>query len=78
MSKLNLNNPDILSSKEAADIWGVNTDYVRTSIKQSAKKWPKGSWRKFGRQLVVTAEGMEKATGKKDPRKQGKSNAKFK
>lgn len=69
MSKIDLNNKDILSSREAARIWNVNADYVRTSIKQSPNKWPAGSWRKFGRQIVVTAEGMEKATGKKDPRK---------
>ncbi len=74
--EINLDSQEILSAKEAAKIWHKNTDYVRTSIHKSPEKWPKGSWRKFGKQIIVTAYGMEQVTGKKDPRKQGKSNAK--
>lgn len=32
-------------------------------------KFPKGTIRKFGKQWVVTTEGMEAITGVKDPRK---------
>ncbi|MGV0169064.1 helix-turn-helix domain-containing protein [Furfurilactobacillus sp. WILCCON 0119] len=60
-----------LGAREAADIWGKNSSYVQTSIKQSPKKWPKGSYRRFdNRQIVVTAEGMEAATGEPDPHKE--------
>ena len=69
MEEINLNDSNIMSAKEAALIWCKNSDYVRTSIKQSPKKWPNGSWRKFGKQIVVTTKGMESATGEKDPRK---------
>ena len=67
--KINLNDPDIMSAKEAAEIWGKNDAYVRTSIRQNPEKWPEGTYRLIGRTLVVTTEGMESATGEKDPRK---------
>lgn len=66
---INLNNPDIMSAREAAVIWGKNDAYVRTSLRQNPEKWPAGTFRIFGKQLVVTTEGMEAATGKEDPRK---------
>lgn len=69
MTKINLNDPNLMAATEAAEIWGKNKTYVRTSLRQSPEKWPKGSWRKFGGQLVVTTEGMESATGEPDPRK---------
>ncbi|WP_235058707.1 MULTISPECIES: helix-turn-helix domain-containing protein [Lactobacillus] len=58
-----------MSSAEAAKIWHKNSDYVRTSLHKNPKRWPKGSWRKFGRQIVVTTYGMEQVTGIPDPRK---------
>jgi hypothetical protein len=59
-----------MGAREAAEIWGKSESYVRKSLQQSPDKWPKGSWRKFdNRQIVVTVEGMEAATGQKDPRK---------
>lgn len=67
--KINLNSSDIMSAKEAAEIWGKNDSYVRNSIRQSPNKWPAGSYRVFGKQLVVTSQGMESATGESDPRK---------
>lgn len=69
MEKINLNSPDIMSAKEAAKIWGKNPDYVRISIRQSPNRWPDGTWHKFGKQIVVTTEGMQSATGETDPRK---------
>lgn len=69
IADIDLNNPDILGSSEAAEIWGVNPAYVRTSIKQTPQKWSKRNYRKFDRFLLVTSEGMESATGEADPRK---------
>ncbi|MCI1283294.1 MAG: helix-turn-helix domain-containing protein [Lacticaseibacillus songhuajiangensis] len=66
----NLNSEEFMGAAEAAEIWGKNRDYVRVSLRQSPAKWPAGSWRKFdNRQIVVTVEGMESATGQPDPRK---------
>lgn len=65
---IKLNDPNIMSAKDAAQIWGRNDTYVRTALRQNPDKWPEGSWRKFGKQLVVTTEGMEAVTGEKDPR----------
>lgn len=69
MVKINLNDSHIMSATEAAEIWGLNSSYVRNSLRQSPEKWPDGTFRIFGHQLVVTTEGMESATGEKDPRK---------
>lgn len=43
-------------------------------VKQNPHKFPAGTIRKFGKQWVVTTEGMEAITGVKDPRKQNKMN----
>lgn len=37
-------------------------------MKQNPERFPKGTIRKFGKQGVVTTEGMEAVTGVKDPR----------
>ncbi|GKT04700.1 helix-turn-helix domain-containing protein [Furfurilactobacillus entadae] len=69
MVRVDLDNTEIMSAGEAAEIWGKNAAYVRNSLRQSPDKWPKGTYRVFGKQIVVTAEGMEAATGEPDPRK---------
>lgn len=69
MVKINLNTPDIMPANEASKIWGHAENYVRLVIKQNPDRFPEGSIRKFGRQWVVTTEGMEAMTGVKDPRK---------
>lgn len=66
---INLNDPNIMSAKDAAEIWGKNESYVRISLRQNIDKWPEGSYRKFGKQIIVTTEGMEAVTGELDPRK---------
>lgn len=66
---IDLNSPDIMDAREAAQIWGKNDTYVRTAYKQNKDKFPKGSIRKFGRAWVVTTEGMEAITGMKRPTK---------
>lgn len=72
---IDLNDPDIMDSKDASRIWGHADNYVRLFIKQNPGKFPNGSIRKFGQTWVVTTRGMEAITGVKDPRK-GKSNGK--
>ncbi|MCH3989690.1 MAG: helix-turn-helix domain-containing protein [Lactobacillus sp.] len=68
--KIDLNSKDITSAKEAAEIWQVSEGYVRKTFQQSPEKFPAGTIRKIGKQWVVTTEGMESATGQKDPRKE--------
>lgn len=69
VSMINLDSPDILTAQEAAKIWGKNEAYVRTALRQNPDKFPDGSVRRFGKVILVTTQGMEAATGIKDPRK---------
>lgn len=66
---INLNNPNIMDAKDASKIWGHAENYVRRTYKSEPSKFPEGSIRKFGKQWIVTTEGMEAVTGVKDPRK---------
>ncbi|NRO89317.1 helix-turn-helix domain-containing protein [Lactobacillus helveticus] len=68
-NRINLDTPDIMDAKEASKIWGHAENYVRLFVKQNTNKFPEGTIRKFGKQWVVTTEGMEAITGVKDPRK---------
>jgi hypothetical protein len=63
--KINLNDPDIMASVEASQLWGKSDDYVRQMYRKYPDKFPEGSIRKFGKQLIVTREGMEAVTGVK-------------
>ena len=60
---INLNDPDIMDAKEASEKWGKAENYVRQMYAQYPEKFPEGTIRKFGKQLVVTREGMEAVTG---------------
>ncbi|WP_081467821.1 helix-turn-helix domain-containing protein [Lentilactobacillus kisonensis] len=60
---IDLNDPDIMSSSEAAKRWHKADDYVRQMYRKTPEKFPEGSIRKFGKQLVVTRQGMEMVTG---------------
>lgn len=62
--KVNLNNMEIYGSHEASLMWAKQKDYVRTIYNKYPKRFPEGTIRKFGKQLVVTREGMEAVTGK--------------
>lgn len=62
--KINLNNMEIYGSHEASLMWDKQKDYVRTIYNKYPKRFPEGTIRKFGKQLVVTREGMEAFTGK--------------
>lgn len=65
---INLDDPNIMDAKEASKIWGHAENYVRLIMKQNPERFPKGTIRKFGKQWVVTTEGMEAVTGVNDPR----------
>lgn len=39
-------------------------DYVRQVYRKTPERFPAGTIRKFGKQLVVTRKGMEVVTGK--------------
>ena len=69
MVRIDLNSPDIMDAKEASKIWGHAENDVRLFVKQNPNKFPEGTIRKFGKQWVVTTEGMEAVTGVEDPRK---------
>lgn len=60
---LDLNTDDIMSSNEAARRWHKADDYVRQAYRKTPWKFPIGTIRKFGKQLVVTRRGMEIVTG---------------
>lgn len=59
---IDLNSKELLSSKEASLLWGEHKDYVRYVYNNYPNRFPKGSIRKLGSQLVVTQFGMEKMT----------------
>ncbi|MDR3241792.1 MAG: hypothetical protein LBT37_06435 [Lactobacillaceae bacterium] len=65
---INLNDSDIMSAQEASALWKKAENYVRQMYAKYPDKFPDGSIKKFGTQLVVTREGMEVVTGvqKKD------------
>ncbi|GAX00772.1 helix-turn-helix domain-containing protein [Secundilactobacillus silagei] len=58
-----LNNHDIMSSSEAARRWHKADDYVRQAYRKTPWRFPEGTIRKFGKQLIVTRHGMEVVTG---------------
>ena len=61
--KIDLNDQDYMGSHEASSMWGKQKDYVRTIYNKYPKRFPEGTIRKFGKQLIVTREGMEAVTG---------------
>ncbi|WP_309295421.1 helix-turn-helix domain-containing protein [Companilactobacillus sp. RD055328] len=52
-----------MSSVEASKRWNRSSDYVRQIYRKYPDKFPKGSIRRFGKQLVVTRKAMEAITG---------------
>jgi Helix-turn-helix domain len=51
---------ELLSTKEASEFWGIDESTIRKRIDD----FPHGTVRKFGKQWVVTREGMKKVFGK--------------
>ncbi|ODP93988.1 helix-turn-helix domain-containing protein [Levilactobacillus brevis] len=60
---IDLRDRDIMSSMEAAKRWMKADDYVRQIYRKTPERFPAGTIRKFGKQLVVTRKGMEVVTG---------------
>lgn len=54
---------ELMSTREAAEIWGLD----ESSIRKRIHDFPPGTVRKFGKQWVVTRDGMKKVFG--EPRK---------
>lgn len=52
---------ELMSTKEAADEWGIDESYIRKRISE----FPPGTVRKFGKQWVVSRDGMEAVFGRK-------------
>lgn len=50
---------ELMSTKEAADRWGIDESYIRRKINE----FPPGTVRKFGKQWVVSKAGMESVFG---------------
>jgi Helix-turn-helix domain len=50
---------ELMSTKEAAETWGLD----ESSIRKRIDDFPPGTVRKFGKQWVVTREGMKKVFG---------------
>jgi len=61
MLRINLDDPEIMSTKEAAKRWGKQDD---STIRHRVTEFPKGTIRKIGRDWVVTEEGMVAVFGK--------------
>lgn len=61
MDRINLNDPRIMNTKEAATRWGKKDDSL---IRHRKDEFPEGTIRKIGRDWVVTEEGMEAVFGK--------------
>ena len=49
----------LMSTKEAAERWGIDESYIRRKIHE----FPPGTARKFGKQWVVTKNGMNDVFG---------------
>ncbi|MFB7139342.1 helix-turn-helix domain-containing protein [Gottfriedia sp. NPDC056225] len=56
---INLNDPSLLSSRQACQEWGINDSTLRKRIND----FPDGTIRKFGSSWVVTREGMSVVFG---------------
>jgi Helix-turn-helix domain len=66
MEELNLNDPRILSAAEASFLWGIDDSWLRKKVHQ----FPKGSIRRFGKQWVVTYQGMKEVFGEPQPKQE--------
>ena len=65
--KYDLHDNDLMTATEASLKWGYDSGYVRQMKKKYPNKIPNGEIRLFGKTLVITRDGMEALTGKKEP-----------
>ncbi len=57
--RIDLDDPDIMSLNEAAELWNKDDSYMRRTYEQFLP----GTIRKFGKVWLVTREGMEARYG---------------
>ncbi|MGG5308315.1 hypothetical protein IGK38_003047 [Enterococcus pernyi] len=65
--KYDLHDNDLMTATEASLRWGYDSGYVRQMKKKYPNKIPDGEIILFGKTLVITRDGMEALTGKKEP-----------
>lgn len=65
--KYDLQDNDLMTATEASQRWGYDSGYVRQMKKKYSNKIPEGEIRLFGKTLVITRDGMEALTGRKEP-----------
>ncbi|MEQ6207383.1 helix-turn-helix domain-containing protein [Enterococcus mundtii] len=65
--KYDLHDNDLMTATEASLRWGYDSGYVRQMKKKYPYKIPEGEIRLFGKTLVITRDGMEALTGRKEP-----------
>ncbi|EEW64439.2 helix-turn-helix domain-containing protein [Enterococcus faecium] len=68
--KYDLHDNDLMTATEASLRWGYDSSYVRQMKKKYPNRIPEGEIRLFGKTLVITRDGMEALTGRKEPRPQ--------
>lgn len=50
---------DLYTAKEASLMLGKNPAYVKVLHNKTPEKLPKGQYRKIGRELIITKDGIE-------------------
>ncbi|MGV3336680.1 helix-turn-helix domain-containing protein [Latilactobacillus curvatus] len=50
----------LYTAKEASLMLGKEASYIRTLNNKTPKKLPAGEYRKIGRELIITKDGIEK------------------
>ncbi|ERT62722.1 helix-turn-helix domain-containing protein [Megasphaera vaginalis (ex Srinivasan et al. 2021)] len=56
---------DVMTTQEAADLWGVTADAIKQNCLGRVKNgFKKGEFRKSGKMWLVTRAGMERVYGK--------------
>lgn len=56
---INLDTLKIYSATEASRLLGKDDGYIRQMIFKYPNKFPKGSYRKFGKTIIVTQEAID-------------------
>lgn len=69
LAKPNLNDNRIMGSKEACELWGIDSSTLRKQV----HRFPDGTIRKMGRDYIVTMDGMASVFGTLAERKHSNS-----
>lgn len=57
---LRINLDDLYTAKDASILLGKNPSYVKILHNKTPEKLPKGQYRKIGRELIITKDGIER------------------